>query len=124
MISDTLKSAFLEAITFDPIQRIATKGEEQLPVDYFAFYQAISSVYSSKIEGENIDFDSFLKSTPCKTAMAAPPDYSKNGFYSKNWAPLPSPWSWKKITISTVRTITTTSEKLAWNTRPSTITRR
>jgi len=61
MISDTLKSAFLEAITFDPIQRIATKREEQLPVDYFAFYQAISSVYSSKIEGENIDFDSFYK---------------------------------------------------------------
>jgi Fic family protein len=32
-----------------------------IPVDYFKFYNSVSSVYSSKIEGEEIDFDSFYK---------------------------------------------------------------
>ncbi len=32
-----------------------------IPVDYFQFYKSVSSVYSLKIEGENIDFDSFFK---------------------------------------------------------------
>lgn len=33
----------------------------ELPVNYFQFYKSVSSVYSSKIEGEDIDFDSFFK---------------------------------------------------------------
>jgi len=32
-----------------------------MPVDYFQFYKSVSSVYSSKIEGEDIDFDSYFK---------------------------------------------------------------
>ncbi len=32
-----------------------------MQVDYFQFYSSLSSVYSSKIEGEEIDFDSFFK---------------------------------------------------------------
>lgn len=32
-----------------------------LPFDYFKFYKSISSVYSSRIEGEEIDFDSYFK---------------------------------------------------------------
>lgn len=32
-----------------------------MPVDYFKFYKSLSSVYSSKIEGEEIEFDSFFK---------------------------------------------------------------
>ncbi|WP_346854960.1 Fic family protein [uncultured Draconibacterium sp.] len=33
----------------------------EMQVDYFQFYKSVSSVYSSKIEGEDIDFDSFFK---------------------------------------------------------------
>lgn len=33
----------------------------ETPVDYFRFYKSISTVYSSKIEGEEIDFDSYFK---------------------------------------------------------------
>ena len=33
----------------------------EIPVDYFQFYTSVSSVYSSKIEGEDIDFDSYFK---------------------------------------------------------------
>jgi Fic family protein len=61
MISDLLKTAFINAIDFDPMLQLKARKEEQLPVDYFDFYNSVSSVYSSKIEGENIDFDSFFK---------------------------------------------------------------
>ena len=40
---------------FDRLDKIES------PVDYFRFYNAISSVYYSKIEGEEIDFDSYFK---------------------------------------------------------------
>jgi Fic family protein len=35
--------------------------QKNISVDHFQFYNAVSSVYSSKIEGEDIDFDSFFK---------------------------------------------------------------
>lgn len=60
-ITDSLKPAFLSSINFDPVEKIKAKKTESLPVDYFQFYNSVSSVYSSKIEGENIDFDSFYK---------------------------------------------------------------
>ncbi|MEZ5056274.1 MAG: Fic family protein [Saprospiraceae bacterium] len=61
MISDLLIREYVSKIDFDPMQNIKLKVQEQLPVDYFKFYNAVSSVYSSKIEGEEIDFDSFYK---------------------------------------------------------------
>jgi len=75
MISDLLKEEFLDSIDFDPLMAIKSKKEEQLPVDYFDFYNSISSVYSSKIEGENIDFDSFFKHKFLKVKYN--PDYTK-----------------------------------------------
>jgi Fic family protein len=39
----------------DDLDKIETQ------VEYFKYYNSVSSVYSSKIEGENIDFDSFFK---------------------------------------------------------------
>ncbi len=75
MVSDNLKPDFLKAIDFDPLERIATKEREQLPVDYFQFYNSVSSVYSSKIEGEEIDFDSFFKHKFLKVPYN--PDYTK-----------------------------------------------
>ncbi|NLP21099.1 MAG: Fic family protein [Bacteroidales bacterium] len=46
-----------------------------MPVDYFQFYKSVSSVYSSKIEGEDIDFDSFFKHKFLKVKFK--PDYTK-----------------------------------------------
>jgi Fic family protein len=55
---------------------ILTKLEKiDTPVDYFQFYNSISSVYSSKIEGENIDFDSFYKHKFLNIKYQ--PDYTK-----------------------------------------------
>lgn len=53
----------------DELQKIDT------PVDYFKFYNSVSSVYSSKIEGENIDFDSFFKHKFLNVQYQ--PDYTK-----------------------------------------------
>lgn len=75
MISDLLKEIFIESIDFEPLIAIESKKEESLPVDYFDFYNSISSVYSSKIEGENIDFDSFFKHKFLKVKYN--PDYTK-----------------------------------------------
>ena len=47
----------------------------ELPVDYFQFYKSVSSVYSSKIEGEEIDFDSYFKHKFMKVQFKA--DYTK-----------------------------------------------
>lgn len=75
MISDLLKDKFIKSIDFDPLVVIKTKKEESLPVDYFDFYNSVSSVYSSKIEGENIDFDSFFKYKFLRVEYN--PDYTK-----------------------------------------------
>jgi Fic family protein len=47
----------------------------ETPVDYFKFYNSVSSVYSSKIEGEEIDFDSYFKHK--FLAVSYQPDYTK-----------------------------------------------
>jgi Fic family protein len=41
-----------------PVQSI---GSPLLGTDYFSFYTSVSVVYSSKIEGEDIDLDSYMK---------------------------------------------------------------
>lgn len=56
-----LLSTFRNSVDFDPMAALSEKSVEQLPVDYFRFYHAVSSVYSSKIEGEEVDFDSYFK---------------------------------------------------------------
>ncbi|MEL6942880.1 MAG: Fic family protein [Bacteroidota bacterium] len=75
MISDLLKEKFIESVDFDPLAAILLKKEESLPVDYFDFYNSVSSVYSSKIEGEEIDFDSFFKHKFLNVEYN--PDYTK-----------------------------------------------
>ncbi len=49
--------------------------KKKIQVDYFQFYNSISSVYSSKIEGEDIDFDSFFKHKFMNIRFK--PDYTK-----------------------------------------------
>jgi Fic family protein len=56
LLPDFLKNNKAELDTF-----FAKKRAEKLPADYFDFYRAISSVYSSKIEGEEVEFDSYFK---------------------------------------------------------------
>ena len=75
IIYEDLIDHFKKAVDFDPLEKLNQKSQEQLPVDYFQFYNSVSSVYSSKIEGEDIDFDSFFKHKFMKIKYQ--PDYTK-----------------------------------------------
>lgn len=61
IIDTSLLKEFKESVDFDIDNVLKKIKEENIPVNYFQFYNSISSVYSSKIEGEDIDFDSFFK---------------------------------------------------------------
>jgi Fic family protein len=61
ILTDKLIGDFTKAIKESPLDKIDNLKKLEIPVDYFQFYKSVSSVYSSKIEGEDIDFDSFFK---------------------------------------------------------------
>ena len=56
-----LIDSFKDFVKVSPMETLHKNEKLDIPVDYFKFYNSVSSVYSSKIEGENIDFDSFFK---------------------------------------------------------------
>lgn len=58
-----------------PVDMLNSLEKPQLAVDYFAFYKSVSSVYSSKIEGEDIDFDSYYKHKFLQVSFL--PDYTR-----------------------------------------------
>ncbi len=49
--------------------------DSELSIDTFSFYTSVSAVFSSKIEGENIDLDSFIKHKLFGTKYQ--PDYTR-----------------------------------------------
>ncbi len=70
-----LLKSYKASIVDSPKIALAKLQDIEIPVDYFQFYNAVSSVYSSKIEGENIDFDSFFKHKFLNIQFQ--PDYTK-----------------------------------------------
>ena len=75
IIKTDLLNKFKSYINFNPIEIIKSKERVDIPVDYFQFYKSVSSVYSSKIEGEDIDFDSYFKHKFLNVKFK--PDYTK-----------------------------------------------
>ena len=75
ILSASLLSDYLKSIDFNLEETITSIEGDLVPVDYFQFYNSISSVYSSKIEGENIDFDSYYKHKFLNVKYK--PDYTK-----------------------------------------------
>jgi len=61
ILTDCLLNEYSTNLGESPLTLLDKVEKVELPVDYFEFYKSISSVYSSKIEGEDIDFDSFFK---------------------------------------------------------------
>ncbi len=61
IISDILLQEFKQSIKFSPVEAMNELAEEEISLDYFDFYNSVSSVYSSRIEGENIELDSYFK---------------------------------------------------------------
>jgi len=57
----SLLKEFRSAVRESPFEKADRIAKPNTPIDYFEFYKSVSSVYSSKIEGEEIDFDSYFK---------------------------------------------------------------
>jgi Fic family protein len=61
ILTSQLLKAFTGSVKESPLAKLENLKKVELQVDYFQFYKSVSSVYSSKIEGEDIDFDSYFK---------------------------------------------------------------
>ena len=75
ILRSELLQSYKKAIQESPLDKIDRLKKLDMPVDYFEFYKSISSVYSSKIEGEEIDFDSYFKHKFLNVELKA--DYTK-----------------------------------------------
>jgi Fic family protein len=75
ILTDTLLDDYTKVVKESPLDKIDKIKKFEMPVDYFQFYKSVSSVYSSKIEGENIDFDSYFKHKFLKVKFK--PDYTR-----------------------------------------------
>ena len=74
ILTDKLLGDYTKAVKESPLDKIDRIKKLDIPVDYFQFYKSVSSVYSSKIEGEEIDFDSYFKHKFLKVKFK--PDYT------------------------------------------------
>ena len=75
ILTDKLLDEYTKAVIESPLDKIDKIKKIELSVDYFQFYKSVSSVYSSKIEGEDIDFDSYFKYKFLKVKFK--PDYTE-----------------------------------------------
>jgi Fic family protein len=75
ILTNTLLDDYTRIVKESPLDKMDKIKKEEMPVDYFQFYKSVSSVYSSKIEGEEIDFDSYFKHKFLKVKFK--PDYTR-----------------------------------------------
>lgn len=61
ILSDELLSAYLEQMPKGLPRAFADLHDAEISTDSFSFYTSVSSVFSSKIEGEDIELDSYIK---------------------------------------------------------------
>lgn len=66
---------YLEQIPKGLKESFEATEDAEISTDSFSFYTSVSSVYSSKIEGEDIDLDSYIKHK--KYGIPFLPDYTK-----------------------------------------------
>ncbi len=66
---------YLNAVSKDIEQRFNALKDAEISTDTFSFYTSVASVFSSKIEGENIELDSYIKHK--KFGIEFLPDYTK-----------------------------------------------
>lgn len=61
ILPDVLLAPYRAAVAEASLAQYATLEESELSVDAFSFHTSVSAVYSSKIEGESIELDSYVK---------------------------------------------------------------
>ena len=75
IIDSLLLAQYLEAIPKDLQQKFDALNDAELSTPNFSFYTSVASVFSSKIEGENIELDSYIKHK--RDGVPFQPDYTK-----------------------------------------------
>ena len=61
ILTSSLLGDYPKAVNASPLDKIDRLQTNEAPVDHFHYYKSVSSVYSSRIEGVDIDFDSYFK---------------------------------------------------------------
>ena len=75
IIPTELLPTYLEQVSNNILKTFNTLQEAEISTTTFSFYTSVASVYSSKIEGENIELDSYIKHK--KFGVEFLPDYTK-----------------------------------------------
>jgi Fic family protein len=75
MISSTLYNQYLEHIPQGLDEAFEALHEAELTTEHFSFYTSVASVFSSKIEGEKIELDSYVRYK--RDGILFQPDYTK-----------------------------------------------
>ncbi len=61
LLPTLLMGTYQQAVAAFPLERYRTLQDSELSVEAFSFYTSVSAVFSSKIEGEEIELDSYVK---------------------------------------------------------------
>ncbi|MGY6744502.1 MAG: Fic family protein [Cecembia sp.] len=75
ILGNDLLSEYLEKVPKDLNHAFEALKDAEISTDSFSFYTSVSSVYSSKIEGEAIELDSYIKHK--KFGIEFSPDYTR-----------------------------------------------
>lgn len=75
IIPTSLLAEYLKHVPKDLKSNFDALHDAEISSDTFCFYTSVSSVFSSKIEGENIELDSYIKHK--KFGIEFQPDYTK-----------------------------------------------
>jgi Fic family protein len=75
ILSHNLLDGYCKEISAKKLISYTQLQESELSIDTFSFYTSVSAVFSSKIEGEDIDLDSYVKHK--RFGIEYLPDYTK-----------------------------------------------
>lgn len=75
ILSTELLEKYCQSISDIFLQKYQRLEESELSIDTFSFYTSVSAVFSSKIEGENIELDSYVKHK--RFGIEFLPDYTR-----------------------------------------------
>ena len=75
LISDAELDSFLDQIPVDLEQEFFSLKDADISTEAFSFYTSVASVFSSKIEGEEIELDSYIKHK--RFGIEFSPDYTR-----------------------------------------------
>ena len=75
IISTALLQEYGKNVSIDLNEKFDALTEAEISTDTFSFYTSVASVFSSKIEGEDIELDSYIKYK--KFGIEFLPDYTK-----------------------------------------------